>query len=130
MKKTIIIFVIAALVLIPLALWALNVRGDIQEVLMISVVFLLVGFAVLVGINRLKSHRNNEAPEDELSKKVMTKASSLSFYISIYFWLVMSYISDRVSLETHSLIGMGIVGMSVIFFLSWLGIKIFGLKNE
>ena len=130
MKKTIIIFVIAALVLIPLALWALNVRGDIQEVLMISVVFLLVGFAVLVGINRLKSHRNNEAPEDELSKKVMTKASSLSFYISIYFWLVMSYISDRVSLETQSLIGMGIVGMSVIFFLSWLGIKIFGLKNE
>lgn len=60
----------------------------------------------------------------------MTKASSLSYYFSIYLWLFIMYISDRTSLETHSLIGAGIMGIAVIFFLSWVGIKLYGMKNE
>jgi hypothetical protein len=39
------------------------------------------------------------------------------------------YVSDKVKWETHSLVGAGILGMAIIFFLSWLGVKLFGLRN-
>ena len=131
MKNPIIIFVINALILLALILWIFKVptAGNIQEILMIGGVLLLVGFATFIGISRLKSAMRKEPLEDELSKSVMTKASSLSFYISIYFWLVMMYFSDRISLESPSLIGAGILGMALIFFISWIGVKLFGMKH-
>jgi hypothetical protein len=131
MKRTIIIFVIAALVIFTLILWALNAKlsGNIQEILMIAIAFIVVGFAVYIGIVRVKSSLRKEPLEDELSKKVMTKTSSLSYYISIYLWLFIGFISDRTTMHTHTLIGVGILGMAVIFFFSWLGIKIYGMRN-
>jgi small-conductance mechanosensitive channel len=131
MKKTIITFVISALLLFSLVLWAINadISGNIQEYLMIAVVIVMVGFALYIGLERLKGLRRKEPVEDELSKKIMTKASSLSFYVSIYLWLFIMYMSDKTTMETHSLIGAGILGMSIIFLLSWLGVKLTGMKN-
>jgi hypothetical protein len=131
MKRTIIIFVIAAMVLFTLILWALNAKlsGNIQEILMIAISIIVVGFAVYIGLVRVKNSMRKEPLEDELSRKVMTKASSLSYYISIYLWLFIMYISDRTTMHTHTLVGAGILGMAVIFFLCWIGIKIYGLRN-
>jgi NhaP-type Na+/H+ or K+/H+ antiporter len=131
MKKTIIFFVIAALVIFSIILWALNAKlsWNIREILMIAIAFVVVGFAASIGIARGKSSLRKEPLEDELSKKVMTKASSFSYYFSIYFWLFIMYISDKTSLASHTLIGTGILGMAVIFLFSWLGIKLFGMRN-
>jgi hypothetical protein len=131
MKRTLIIFVIAALVIITLILWALygHFSWNFEETTMIAISIVVVGFAVYIGIARLKSTLRKEPPEDELSKSIMTKASSLSYYISIYLWLFIMYISDKTSMATHTLIGAGILGMAIIFFLSWLGVKLFGLRN-
>jgi peptidoglycan/LPS O-acetylase OafA/YrhL len=107
-----------------------NISGNIQEILMISGVLILVGFALYLGFVRISSSMRNEPTEDELSKKVMLKASSLSYYISIYLWLFLMYISDKTKMETHTLIGAGILGMALIFFMSWIAIKLYGLKNE
>ena len=63
-------------------------------------------------ISRLKSERRREPVEDELSIKIMRKASSAAYYISIYMWLVFMYISDKIELESHSLIGVWILGMA------------------
>lgn len=132
MKRTVIIFVVAVLVLVSLIIWALNVKagGNIQEILMIAGGFILVGFAIYIGITRTRSAMRKEPPEDELSKRIMTKASSLSYYISIYLWLFLMYISDRVNWESHTLLGAGILGMAIIFFASWLWTKFVGLKHE
>lgn len=132
MKRTLIIFIVAALVLISFILWTLNTRLslNIQEVLMIVCGLILVSFAIYTGIRQVRSLKREEVPEDELTKKVMTKASSLSYYISIYLWLLIMYLSDKVKLETHSMIGGGILGMALIFLLCWLVIKKLGLKNE
>jgi len=131
MKKTIVVFVISALVLVGLALWALkgHISGNAQEIGMAAVVLVLVGFAVFLGVSRLRSRRRGEPAEDELFRNVMTRASSLSYYISIYLWLFIMYISDKTSLAAHTLVGFGILGMAVIFLLSWLGVKCFGMKN-
>jgi hypothetical protein len=125
-------FVLGALVLAGLAVWALkgHIAGNIPEITMAGIVLLLVGFALYIGVSRLRSHLRREPGEDELSRKVMVRATSLAYYVSIYLWLFVMYISDKTSLPAHSLIGGGIAGMAVIFLLCWLGVKAFGLKNE
>jgi hypothetical protein len=132
MKKTIVGFIISALVLASLALWALkgHISGNPQEILMAGIVLVLVGFAVYLGVSRVRSRLRREPSEDELSRKVMTRASSLAYYVSIYLWLFIMYINDKTSLEAHSLVGGGILGMAVIFLLCWLGVKALGMKNE
>ena len=131
MKRTIVMFVISALVVASLALWVLkgHVAGNTREMLMVGTALVIVGFAVYLGVSRLRSHQRREPAEDELSKKVMTRASSLAFYISIYLWLFVMYISDKTTLPTHSLVGTGILGMAVVFLICWLGVKAFGMKN-
>jgi len=132
MNRTIVGFVVSALVLVSTAIWVLKGRiaGNTREILMAAVVLVVVGFAVYLGISRLRSHQRHEPAEDELSKRIMMRASSLAYYISIYLWLFVMYISDKTTLEAHSLIGSGILGMAVVFMLCWIGVKIFGMKNE
>lgn len=132
MKKTIVMFVISALLLTSLALWALKgkVAGNIQEILMAAGIFIMVGFALFIGFSRVRSHMRKEPSEDELSKGIMTKASSLAYYISIYLWLFIMYMSDRTTLAAHSLVGAGILGMALAFFFSWLWVKARGMKDE
>ena len=131
MKRTILMFVISALVVASLALWVLrgHVAGNTQEMIMVGTAFVIVGFAVFLGVSRLRSHQRREAVEDELSKKVMTRASSLAYYSSIYVWLFVMYVSDKTTLASHSLVGAGILGMAVVFLLCWIGVKAFGMKN-
>ena len=132
MKKAIVGFVISALVLAGLVLWALKgrVSGDVQEIVNVGIVLVLVGFAVYLGVSRVRSLRRGEPGEDELSRKVMIRASSLAYYISIYLWLFVMYVSDKTTLAAHSLIGAGILGMAVVFLFCWLGVKALGMKNE
>jgi hypothetical protein len=131
MKRTIVMFVISALVVASVALWVLkgNIAGNTQEIVMSAIVLVIVGFAVYLGLSRLRSHRLHEPAEDELSKRVMMRASSLAYYVSIYLWLFVMYISDKTTLEAHSLVGAGILGMAVVFVLCWIGVKVAGTKN-
>ena len=131
MKRAIVGFAISALVLGSLVLWALkaHIAGNAQEIVMAGIALVLVGFGIYVSVSRLRSHLRREPGEDELSRRVMTRASSLAYYISIYLWLFVMYISDKTSLEAHSLVGAGILGMAVVFLLCWLGVKAFGMKN-
>jgi len=130
MNRTVIIFVVSGLVLLALVFWAINMRTiSIQEILMLAGAIILVGFAVYTGLVRIKSTIQKEPVEDELSKKIMTKASSISYYVSIYLWLIIMYLSDKTTLESHSLIGAGILTMAIIFLLSWIGVKMYGVKN-
>ena len=104
--------------------------GSVREILMFSGVFLVIAFAFFIGMQHIKSLKNKEPVEDELSKKILLKTSSLSFHLSIFLWTIILTFSDSIKLETHIVIGMGILGMAIIFLFCWIGIKLFGLKNE
>lgn len=132
MQKTVIMIVLSALVLGGLGLWLASTATNHPpaDLIMPAGAVILVGFALFLAYRRIKSHLRREPAEDEFSKGLMLRASSLSYYISIYFWLFMMYISDRSSLETHSLIGAGIMGMAVIFLLCWIGYRILGWRHE
>jgi peptidoglycan/LPS O-acetylase OafA/YrhL len=94
------------------------------------VIILVVGFAVFIGYKRLTSAKRGEPAEDELSKKVLQKTASLSYYISLYIWLFMMYIQDKINLETHSILAIGMLGMAVTFAICWLIINFTGIRNE
>ncbi len=132
MKKTIIIIFLAALVLIPVSFWFFSHPSNFKlvDILNIFIILLVVAFAVFAGLKKLTSVKRGEPAEDELSKKVMQKAASRSFYISLYFWLIVMYFSDKVEYETHTIIGAGITGMAVIFAITWLVFNFWGIRNE
>ncbi len=96
---------------------------------MVNVIFGLIAILGLFFIYRqINSMRKGEPAKDELSDLIMQKASSLSFYVSLYFWVFISYFSDRINFETDQLIGYGIVGMAIIFVVIWVILKFTGLK--
>ncbi len=132
MKKSVLALVISFLLLASVAVWIFKGRdaGSVQEIVQAAVVLILAGFAGYFGVSRLRSRARHEPGEDELSRRVMLRASSLAFYISIYLWLFIMYMSDKTAMPAHSLIGAGIVGMALAFLLCWLGVRFFGLKNE
>lgn len=89
-----------------------------------------MAFALFIGFKRLSSARRGEPSEDELSKKVMQKTASFSYYISLYLWLIIMYFSEKLDYETHTLIGAGIIGMAITFAVCWLIFNFGGIKNE
>ncbi len=132
MKRAIILFVIIAVVIFTTVLWLTNVETTFKPVDLLSVVviILVVGFALFVFYKRVTSAQRGEPAEDELSKKVMQKTAALSYYISLYIWVAMLFIKDRVKLDTEELIGMGILGMALTFAICWAIFNFRGIRNE
>ncbi len=129
MKKSILAVILS--ILIITGLWIFRSSGTFSNIdLGQSIIILvLVGFALLAAFRRYMSVKQAEPPEDELSKLIQQKASSLSFYISLYLWLIISYYSSKQNFETEQIIGYGIIGMALIFAGTWSFLKIKGLKN-
>jgi peptidoglycan/LPS O-acetylase OafA/YrhL len=132
MKKGIIVLIVAVLVLLTTGLWLFKAQGTLKsfDVFTFAIIALVVAFAVFVGYKRLTSARRGEPAEDELSKKVLLKTAAWSYYISLYMWVGMLFIKDRVKLDTEELIGTGILGMAVSFAVCWLVFNFRGIKNE
>ena len=131
MKKLIVGIVLAIILVFGIWVLVLTEIIDKNDLLQSSfVLVIVVGFGLLVTFRRFISIRKGEPTDDELSKLILQKSSSLSFYVSLYLWLIISYLYDKVSLETEQIIGYGIIGMAIIFVGIWSFLKIKGLKND
>lgn len=131
MKKIIPVLVVSLLVVGTTILWISGSEFSlpVTEIVQFAVIILLVAFGIYVVITRLRSVRRGEPAEDELSKRIMQKASSLAFYISIYVWLAISYMSDHLELRTGAFIGAGILGMALLWAVLVIYFKLRGLKD-
>jgi len=130
--RTSFLILLFGVITLSLGAWVYYSKNDsleIADLIQYAIIVVLVAFALIFGIRRLKSERRGEPAEDELSKKIMQKATSTAFYISLYWWLVMSYLSENWEMETGSVIGRGILGMALIFVLCWVYYKIKGVKS-
>jgi peptidoglycan/LPS O-acetylase OafA/YrhL len=130
--KTSFVILLIGVVILSLGAWVYYSNNDsleIADLMQYAIIVVLVAFALIIGIRRLKSERRGEPAEDELSKKIMQRAASTAFYISLYWWLVLSYLSDDWQMETGSVIGKGIMGMALIFVLSWFFYKMKGVES-
>ena len=132
MKKTVVLFIIGALVLIATGFWIFSGSSPVEpaEIVNVVVIVLVVVFALFFGYKRFTNIKKGEPAEDEMSKKIMQRTASLSYYISLYWWLAIMYFSDRLKFEMHTIIGTGILGMAVIFTVCWLVFNLRGVRNE
>ncbi len=124
------IFSISALIVASLFIMESYEVTPFESISTMIVLIVLSIIAVIVAILRLKAWKSKEPVEDEYSKKIMMKTSSYSFYISMYLWLLISYFSEGSEMDTQRIIGLGVVGMAIVFVVSWIFIKIIGLRNE
>lgn len=132
MKKSLIVFIVAGLVLMTTGLWFFTSveKFSTMDLLHFVVITLIVGFALFVGLKRLRSEKRCEPVEDELSKKILQKTAAISYYISLYIWVFLIFLKDRVKFETEELLGTGILAMAVTFGIAWLILNFKGIKND
>ena len=131
MIKSLIIILLSALVLVTTLIWLINspALDEFPGIFIPLILLIIIGFGIFIGVRRIRSIKSGQPAEDELSRKIMQKASSASYYFSIYLWLSLMYLSDKSEWETHTLIGAGILGMAIILVLCWIFFKMIGLKN-
>jgi peptidoglycan/LPS O-acetylase OafA/YrhL len=132
MKKGFLVLLIGGLVLATSIMWLVSSKNIMStfDLLNFGIILLVIAFAVFVGYKRLTSAKRGEPTEDEMSKKVLLKTSSLSYYISLYLWVALIFVKDHVKLDSEELLGAGILGMALIFAICWLVFNFMGVKNE
>ncbi len=132
MKKIILPFFISLIIMISIIFIFFNTSLKITliEKIQFFVILILVCFGFYVGFDRIKSRKLNEPIEDEYTKKILIKTSSISFYVSLYIWVLILIIKDRFIMDIELWIGSGILSMSFIFMLIFFILKIRGLRNE
>ncbi len=132
MKKSHTAFIVAGFVFISVGLWFFKSFEllSAMDVLHFGVMTLIVGFAIFIGFKRLRSEKRGEPTEDELSKTVLQRTAAISYYISLYIWVFLIFLKDRVKFETEELLGTGILAMALTFGITWLIINSKGIKND
>ncbi|MDF1560546.1 MAG: hypothetical protein P1P83_10105 [Bacteroidales bacterium] len=132
MKRVWIAFAIALLVLTATAIWFFGTENHKIgfEIVSFGVIIVLVGLGLVLAFRRLSSAKRGEPHEDELSKKIMQKTAAWSYYISLYMWVFMIWLKDRVTLDTEQVLSAGILSMAVIWFICWIVIRLRGIRHE
>jgi len=116
------IAVLSVSILVSMIWWIVRSESsmDIREIIMIAIQLVVVGFAIVLAFSRLKSAKQNLPPEDELSRGIKRRAAATAYYVSLYLWLAMMIFEEHFDLERREFIGGGILGMALIFALSWV----------
>ena len=132
MKRSLLVFIVAGLLIIGVLLWISTLSTILKEIdfLHLGIITALVAFAIFFGIKRIKSERRKEPVEDEMSKKILQKTAALSYYISLYIWVFIIFIKDRIEMDTEEWIGTGVLGMAITFALTWIFFYFKGIKND
>jgi hypothetical protein len=122
MKRSLIIAALAVLVTATMVVWMLNSESRIsgKALAMGSIQLVVLVFAALVVYKRWTAAKNKLPAEDEMSKSILRRGAATSYYVSIYMWLAFMMFEERIDLERSTLIGAGILGMAVIYALSWI----------
>ena len=122
MKRTILIAVVALMVVVTFIIWIASseLSFDFGTVLMILIAVVILALAAIRVVRGVSDAKNELPAEDELSKMIMLRAGSSAFQLSLFLWLVIGSVEDRIEVEGHTIIGAGILGMAILFALSWV----------
>jgi hypothetical protein len=131
MKRVILAIAISLIVLVSVIILIFN-SGLLpwSDYLQLIIILVVLSFGFYTAYRRFSSSRKGQPAEDELSRIVRMKASSLSFYISIYLWLLIMFLTERMKWEADRMFGWGIIGMALTFVLCWVFFNFRGLRNE
>ena len=96
-------------------------REVTRGILGASIAVIIMTFAIIAFKRSNRDLKRRFPLKDERSKKVMEKASSLSFYISLYVLLLIGFLSDLIPFRNISQATAVAVGcMALLFLITWL----------
>jgi len=133
MKKVFLPIFILTWVLVLSGLWIVqpsNSTSSVLEYIFIGVILVLFILGGYFGYGRIKRKKQGLPEDDELSRKVAHKAAAISYYLSLFLWLVLIYIQSHVIINIKWLFSTGMIGMAIIFVISWVIINNRGIKDE
>jgi len=130
--KSLISFISPALGLTLLGLWVYMSKEPFDTVgyLIFGLSILLIGFGLYFKIQSYKSEKEGLTSDDELSKRIKEKAAAKAFSISIYMWLFIILFLLGIEPRVKIIIGFGLLGMVLIFFLNWFYYSKAGIPDE
>ena len=129
--KTMLILMLAGTVTFIAGLWAYSTMEPLGtfEITMALLVAFIVIFSLVIGMKRLKDEKKGLTPEDELSKSIKQKAAAMAFMYSFYLWTGIIIFTIDTSLGIEIPIGIGIMGMGLLFIGFWIYYSKTGIDN-
>ena len=115
---------------VGIAMYSTMSEIETMDYVIYATVGLIVLFSILVILKRFKDEKKGLVAEDELSLKIKQKAAANSFTASIYLWTVILLFTIDSNLDNETLLGIGIVGMGLIFVGFWIFHSNKGIYSE
>lgn len=121
--------IVTGLVVLVMLLWAIPsfIKGEILSALFpILAALALIFFSVVILKRKFEEVKKGFPARDERTKKIFIYAGYKTFLISLYWLLGISFAEDYGIIQFRDVqqaIGVGILGMSIIFGLSYLWIN-------
>ena len=100
------------------------------EYIIYAAVGIIVIFSLVRVVKNLKDEKKGLTIEDELSKRIKEKVAAKSFYASYYIWTVIIVFTVDSKITSELLVGIGLVGISLIYIGIWLYHNNKGLEDE
>ena len=118
------IVIISLLVIVTGSLFSLNsfIQGEIAGGILGGIIATtILMFAIIVFIRGNKDMRGGFPLHDERSKKVLEKASSKAFYVSLYILLGIGFLSDDLLKfrDVSQATGLAVGVMAVLLAIFW-----------
>jgi hypothetical protein len=100
------------------------------EYIIYAAVGLIVIFGLVRAVKNLKDEKKGLTIEDELSKRIKEKVAAKSFYASFYIWTMIIVFTVDSKIRSEILLGIGLVGISLVYIGIWLYHNNKGLEDE
>ena len=130
--KTALIVILAGTITFSAGLWAYSTMehlGAFEIAIAVLVAFIAI-FSLIIGMKRIKDEKKGLTAEDELSKNIKQKAAAMAFMYSFYLWTAIIIFTVDTSLQIEIPIGIGIMGMGILFIGFWIYYSKTGIDNE
>ncbi len=130
--KSLISFISPALGLTLLGLWIFMAKEPFDTIgyLIFGLSILMICFGMFFKIQNYKSEKVGLSSDDELSKRIKEKATAKAFNISFYMWLFIILFVNGIEPKVKIIMGFGLLGMALVFFLNWLYYSKVGISDE
>jgi hypothetical protein len=130
--KTMMFFLIGLTLTFVVGIAVYSTMAEIKpiEYIIYVAVGLIVIFGLVRGVKNLKDEKKGLTTEDELSQKIKLKAGANAFNASFYLWAMILLFTIDSNIENEILLGIGIVGMGLIFVGFWFYHNNNGIESE
>ena len=106
-----------------------RISNSNSEYIFVGIIVVLFIVGIVLSIKRYISAKQGLPEEDEMSTKIVNRAASISYFLSLILWLVIIFLNTTTTLNTGIIVGYGIIGMVVIFVLNLVYFQFRGVND-